>query len=204
MKHIIINIGRQFGSGGKEVAMEIGNRLGIHVYDNELLIKAAEQSGFSRELFNRNDEKRTLFGIPLSPGNFIGAGNCMDGGMLFKMQSKAIQDIAENESAVIVGRCADYVLRERKDILNVFISAPMSVRIRRICKRLDVSPEKAAEIIQKKDRKREAYYNYFTFGNWGAASNYDLCIDSSILGTAGTAGYIIDFARREGLTEDLA
>lgn len=202
MKQLIINIGRQFGSGGKAVANEIGHRLGINVYDNELIIKAAEESGFSSGLFTRNDEKRTIFGFSLPSNGFHEVGNCIDGGMIFKIQSKVIENIAEKESAVIIGRCADYILRDRENTLDVFITAPMSYRIRRVCKRLEVTPEKAVEIINRKDRKRETYYNYFTFGNWGVASNYDLCVDSSILGIEETAGMIIDFARRAGMTGD--
>ncbi|MCM1176360.1 MAG: cytidylate kinase-like family protein [Bacteroidales bacterium] len=199
MEHTVINVGRQFGSGGKAVALEIGKKLGVNVYDNELIIKAAEKSGFSPELFTRNDERRNFFGFPLPSNGFHLSDNFIDGGALFKIQSKVIEDIAETESAVIIGRCSDYILRDREKTLDVFITAPMSYRIRRVSKRMDITPEKAAEIINRQDRKRETYYNYFTFGNWGVASNYDLCIDSSILGIEGTADHIIGFARKAGI-----
>lgn len=199
MKNPVINIGRQFGSGGKAVAMEIGKRLGIDVYDSELITKAAEKSGFSSELFSQNDERRKLFGFPLLSNGFQLSDSCIDGGALFRIQSKVIEEIAEAGPAVIIGRCSDYILRDRENTLDVFITAPKSYRIRRVCKRMDITPEKAADIINRQDRKRETYYNYFTFGNWGVASNYDLCIDSSILGIEETAGMIIDFARRAGI-----
>ena len=109
-----------------------------------------------------------------------------------------IKDIAEHESAVIVGRCADYILRDRGFTLDVFITAPLGDRIRRVADRMKLSDDKAEDIIHSNDRKRETYYNYFTFGNWGVASNYDLCVDSSILGIEKTAEYIIEFARRAG------
>lgn len=197
---IIINVGRQFGSGGKQVALELGKRLGINVYDNELISKAAEASGFSKDFFTEKDEKRNLFSFSSFFSTQFGQPqNYVNENELFKIQSSVIRDIAEKESAVIVGRCADYILRDKDFTLDIFITAPLGTRKERIAERLGLSPEKAEETIARTDRKRETYYNYFTFGNWGVASNYDLCIDSSILGIEGTADYIIDFARRAGL-----
>ncbi len=201
-KELIINIGRQFGSGGRAVALEIGKILGIKVYDNELLTKAAEASGFSPELFKKNDEKKRFFGLfSFFSAHSIGLGhstNCIDEGALFKIQSGVIEDIAAHEGAVIVGRCSDYILRDRGNTLDVFITAPLEDRIGRIMERQGLSREKATDLIRVTDRKRESYYNYFSFGNWGVASNYDLCVDSSILGIEGTAKYIIEFARQSG------
>ena len=125
-------------------------------------------------------------------------GNCIDESALFKIQSNVIREIAEHESAVIVGRCADYILRDRGCTLDVFVSAPLEDRIKRVSERMGLTAEKAEDLIHSNDRKRETYYNYFTFGNWGVASNYDLCVDSSILGIEKTAEYIIEFARRAG------
>ena len=196
---LIINVGRQFGSGGKLVAMELGRLLGINVYDNELISKAAQVSGFSSEIFLKNDEKRSIFSFSsLFTPSLTGQENCLDDGALFKIQSRVIEDIAAGESAVIVGRCADYILRDRGCTLDIFITSPLSERKKRVSERMEISLEKAEDIIIRNDRKRETYYNYFTLGNWGVASNYDLCIDSSILGIEGTAKYIIDFARKAG------
>ena len=196
---LIINVGRQFGSGGKLVAMELGRLLGINVYDNELISKAAQVSGFSSEIFLKNDEKRSIFSFSsLFTPNLTGQENCLDDGALFKIQSRVIEDIAAGESAVIVGRCADYILRDRGCTLDIFITSPLAQRKKRVSERMELSLEKAEDIIIRNDRKRETYYNYFTLGNWGVASNYDLCIDSSILGIEGTAKYIIDFARKAG------
>ncbi len=201
MEKIIINIGRQFGSGGKQVALELGKKLGINVYDNDLITKAAEASGFSKDFFREKDEKRNLFSFSsfFSSHGFGIPDNYVNENELFKIQSSVIADIAEKESAVIVGRCADYILRDRGCTLDVFICAPLEARKKRVSERLGISPEKAEELISRTDRKRETYYNYFTFGNWGMASNYDLCIDSSILDISGTADYIIDFADRAGM-----
>ena len=199
---IIINVGRQFGSGGKLVALELGKMLGIKVYDNELITKAAESSGFSPEVFKVKDEKRNLFPVSsFFATPFGNAKNFINGENLFQIQSSVIRDIAEKESAVIVGRCADYILRDLDCTVDVFITAPMEDRIRRVTERMDLTEDKAGDLISKTDRKRETYYNYYTFGNWGMASNYDLCIDSSILGIEGTASYIIEFARRKGILQ---
>ena len=198
--NIIINIGRQFGSGGKLIALEIGKKLGIEVYDNELISKAAEESGFSKELFERSDERRSMFNLSsfFSSDRFLGTQNYVGENELFKIQSDVIREIAAKGSAIFVGRCSNYILREM-ECLDVFISAPMADRVRRVIERTGLSEEDAATRIGRQDRTRETYYNFFTFGNWGAASDYDLCIDSSILGIEGTADFIIDFGRKAGI-----
>ena len=198
--HIIINIGRQFGSGGKEVAVRIGSRLGIPVYDNELISKAAEESGFSKELFERSDEKRSMFNMFSFFGSdrFGSSQNYVGDNELFKIQSEVIRGIAEKGSAIFVGRCSNYILRDM-ECLDVFVCAPMEERIERVSERTGLDSESAASRIGRQDHTRQTYYNFFTFGNWGAASDYDLCIDSSILGIEGTAEFIIDFGRKAGL-----
>lgn len=200
-KDIIINIGRQFGGGGLGVASELGRRLGIPVYDRELIRKAAQDSGFSAELFEQSDEKRRTFSLSSIFTSIYSSPleNYMSDNGLFEIQCETIRKIAEQGPAVIVGRCSDYVLRDRGNTLNVFLTSPLPVRVERICRRHDLDADKAEALILQKDRSREEYYNYFTFGNWGVASTYDLCIDSSILGIEGTADFIIDFAKRSGL-----
>lgn len=198
---LIINVGRQFGSGGRLVAMALGRKLGIKVYDQELISRAAEESGFSKELFAKSDEKRNLLALSsfvVDVGRFGAADNYVSDNQLFVIQSNVIRSIADKESAVFIGRCSDYILRDRA-CLDVFITASDDVRIKRVSERMGISPDQAESLMRKKDRTRETYYNYFTFGNWGVASNYDLCIDSSILGIDGTADMIIDFCRRSGL-----
>lgn len=201
MKKIIITVGRQFGSGGHVVARSLSKKLGIPMYDSELITKAAEMSGFSTDFFKEKDEKRNIF--PLSnyfSSSILGAPqNFLNSDALFKIQSSVIKDIASKESAVIVGRCSNYLLRDLDCVLDVFITAPMKTRIARVSERNSLDEEKAKELILKSDKKRETYYNYFTFGAWGAASDYDLCVDSSILGIDGTADFIIDFAKKSSL-----
>lgn len=181
------------------MALALGKKLGIPVYDNELITKAAESSGFSPDVFKIKDEKRNLFPVSSFFATPFGTGkNFLNGENLFLIQSSVIRETAEKESAIIVGRCADYILRDMDCTVDVFITAPEEIRIKRIMERMNLNREKAEDLMEKTDRKRETYYNYYTFGNWGVASNYDLCVDSSILGIEGTAEYIIDFARRAG------
>ena len=200
-KKILINIGRQFGAGGKGVALILGERLGIPVYDNELLQKAAEESGFSPAFFRKSDERRrlwrfgSLFGLNRA-SSYAPSG--IDGTELFRYQSEAIRDIAQQGDAIFLGRASDYVLRDM-ECLDVFICAPLEDRVARVRERTGMSAEEAEKYILRKERNRENYYNFFTLGNWGVASNYDLCLDSSRLGLEGCADLIIDFGRKAGL-----
>lgn len=196
----IINVGRSFGSGGGYVAKAIGSKLGIPVYDNELISKVAEESGYSKGLFAKGEEKRSLFSV----SSFFASGRIsysdsgyMNDNVMFRIQSEVIRSIAENGDAIIIGRCSDYILRDLK-CLDVFVCAPLEYRINRLMESEGISADEAESLIRRKDRTRQTYYNYYTFGEWGVASNYDLCVDSSILGTEGTADYIIDFGKRAG------
>ena len=189
-KKLIITIGRQFGSGGKAVADELGRKLGIPVYDSELITEAARKSGISEEFFHKRDEKRRAL--------FIGLKSGMDDEVIFRIQSEVIRDLASKGSAIFVGRASDYVLRDL-DCIDVFISAPLEARVKRIMERQGLSESEAETLIERKDSGRAEYYDFFTFSKWGVAANYDLCIDSSILGIEGTADLIIDFARKRNL-----
>ena len=197
----IINVGRSFGSGGGFVAKAIGTKLGIPGYDNELISKVAEESGYSKSLFAKGEEKRSLFSV--SSFFASGRGSYSDSGyvndnVMFRIQSEVIRGIADKGDAIIIGRCADYILRDLK-CLDVFVCAPLEFRVKRLVESEKITPEEAEDLIRRKDRTRETYYNYYTFGEWGAASNYDLCVDSSVLGIDGTADYIIDFGKRASI-----
>lgn len=198
-KKIIINIGRQFGGGGLGVAYELGKKLGIPVYDKELIAKAAQDSGFSKGIFEESDEKKRLFSLSSIFANRFGdTENYMSDRGLFKMQSETIRKIAEQGSAIIVGRCSDYILRDMECTLDVFLTSPLEVRAARIAERSGLSLEEAEKLAEEKDKNRAEYYNYYTFTDWGVASTYDLCLDSSVLGIEGTADMIIEFARKAG------
>ena len=203
-KKILITIGRQFGSGGKAVAHILGGKLGIPVYDHELIDEAAKKSGFSKDLFEESDEKRRPFSLSsIFSSNRYGhfSDNFINDADLFRIQSETIRSLAEKGSAVFVGRASDFVLRD-KDSIDVFLTSPLEVRRHFVAAREGFTEEEAEDLILKREKEREAYYNYITFGNWGVASNYDLCIDSSILGFEGTADLIIEFARKRGYLTD--
>ncbi len=188
-KTILITVGRQFGSGGRLVAAELGKMLEIPVYDKELITAAAHKSGIAEEFFERRDEKRRTL--------YMGMRSGMDDEVMFRIQSDTIRDIASNGSAIFVGRASDYVLRDF-DCLDIFICAPLEDRIKRVCERNHgMSAKEAATLIARNDRGRADFYNFYTFTKWGSADNYDLCIDSSVLGIKPTAELIIDFLKKK-------
>jgi len=201
--HTIINVGRSFGSGGGYVGQAVAQKLGIPFYDNELISKASEEKGYSPNLFDDAERKRSIFSFSsfFSSGRMSYLENAyVNDDILFKVQSEVIRSIAEKGDAVIIGRCADYILRDLP-CLNVFVTGPEDYRIRRLTETEGLTPAEAEKLMRKKDRTREAYYNYYTMGAWGQASNYHLCLDSSILGIDGTAQAIIDFGRKAGLVK---
>ncbi|HIY46447.1 MAG TPA: cytidylate kinase-like family protein [Candidatus Alistipes faecigallinarum] len=204
-EHFVINIGRQLGSGGRDIAAIIARRLGIKLYDKELINLAAEQSGLCAEFFEKADEKEsrnvlsTMIGYLRSPfaGGCANVPNVLSNDALFKIQSDVIRDLAEHESCIFVGRCADYILREHPRRVDIFISADDSDRVRRICTRTGCTAEEARTRMERGDAQRADYYNYYSSKTWGAASTYHLCINSSIFGDEGTADFILEFASRK-------
>ena len=202
MKKIIINIGRQFGCGAKDVADAIGRKTGITVYDSELLRKAAQDFGFSESLFCCSDEKKRSFSLSsIFNSNIFGCSSMNDDASLFAMQAEAIKNIARNGSAIIIGRAANYILRDLDCCLDVFLTCPLEERAKRVALREGMCEEDALEHIQRREKERRDYYNTFTFGDWGMASTYDLCIDTSVLGVEGTADFILEFAKKTGKYE---
>lgn len=202
MKKIIINIGRQFGCGAKDVADALGRKTGIPVYDSELLKKAAQDFGFSESLFSGSDEKKRSFSLAsIFNSNIFGCSSMNDDASLFAMQAEAIKNIARNGSAIIIGRAANYILRDHDFCLDVFLTCPLEERTKRVAHREGLSEEDALEYIERREKERRDYYNTFTFGDWGMASTYDLCVDTSLLGVEGTAEMILDFARKTGRYE---
>ena len=201
----VINIGRQLGSGGKAVGEDVARRLGIGVYDKQLINLAAEQSGLCPEVFERVDEKEsrnllsTLVAYLRSPivGSEYAGSNVLSNDALFKIQSDVIRDIASRESCIFVGRCADYILRDHPRAVNVFVTGAPEDRVRRLCEQENVTPEEAEAQMERTDARRASYYDYFSSGKWGEAATYHLCIDSSVLGIEGTADFIREFAERK-------
>lgn len=174
----VITIGRQYGSGGRFIAQKLAEQLGINFYDNDLLTKVAEETGMSKAVLDNYDEKRDSFFAGIVPSSF-GADMSL-GQKVFLAQFEVIRHLAERESCIIVGRCADYVLREFPNVVNVFVTAPMEKRIERVEKYYGVDPRKSRDIIVKMDKKRSNYYNFYSDKKWDRADSYNLTIDSSI------------------------
>ena len=201
MKHIIINIGRQLGSGGHDIGRMLALDFQAKYYDRELLNLAAKESGLSESIFEQNDEKKGFFRGLLN----LGAPHLSGGGYkqglsqesLFQFQSDAIKKAAKEGSCVFVGRCADYVLRDFGNVVNVFITASMKYRIDQIMNKQHLDHDAAQRYIEQKESDRASYYNYYTGKKWGAAESYDLCIDASILGLAETEKLIAEFIRKK-------
>ena len=199
--HYVINLGRQLGSGGKVIGEMIAKRLNISFYDRELIQLAADESGLCKEFFEKADERaqQSLIGglfsarIPFITDGTIPYGSCLNNDSLFKIQSDVIRELAENQSCLFVGRCADYILRDHPRQVNIFISAAKEARIQRLMQLHEINAEQAEEMIEKADKKRAAYYNYYSYKTWGAASTYHLCVDSSVLGIEKTVDYVLEF-----------
>ena len=200
-KKIIINVGRQIGSGGRIVAQQLAKDFGCKFYDKELLNLAAKESGFSEKFFEQNDEQKgflkNLFHVHvplLGTSDFY--KNDFSQESLYQFQSDAIRKAASEGSCVFVGRTADYVLREHRNMVTVFVTADIDERIKNVCHRLGCSPDEARKLIESRENTRSSYYNYYTGKRWGDSSSYDLCVNSSLLGLEGTKNFIADFVRR--------
>ena len=191
----IITIGRQFGSGGKEIGIRVAKELGIPFYDKELLQEAAKQSGLCEKIFEHFDErpKRLLSSIAMDSYMFAlpgtGAGDSLEQ-QVYLATFDTIRHIAAQGPCVMIGRCADYALADDPNHLSLFIYAPMDVRIQRVAKRQHITPEEARKLIIKTDKRRASYYEYYSSQKWGAVESYDFCLDSSYLGLGGTVELI--------------
>ncbi len=193
MKYVI-TISREYGSGGRFIGRQLAKRLGINFYDNELLAQASEQSGMSKSVFENYDEKKDGFFSGIVPTSY-GFDMSM-GQKVFLAQFDAIRTIAQRESCVIIGRCADYVLRDMPNAVSVFIHASMDKKIERAIKYYGVDPKKAKDTIIKMDKKRRNYYNFYSDRDWGKANTYDLCLTSDI-GLDESVDAIKTFAERK-------
>ena len=198
----VITIGRQFGSGGREIGEMVANMYGIKCYDKELLSRAARESGFCEEMIQNHDERPTnsfLYNLVMDTYSFgYNASSFVDmpiSHKVFLAQFDTIKKIAEEGPCVIVGRCADYALSEYDNVLNLFIHADEDFKIKRIKERFDdvKTDEQARDMMNKKDKQRQSYYNYYSSKKWGRADSYDLCINSSILGIEGTVKFITQY-----------
>lgn len=200
--NLVITIGRQCGSAGRQIGQEIARQLGIKCYDKELLSLAAKNSGLCQELFETHDEKPTssfLYSLVMdtySLGYTTSAYMDMPiNHKVFLAQFDTIKKLADEESCVIVGRCADYALADYPNVATVLISGDEPDKIKHLMKMYNVDEAKARDIMIKTDKKRSSYYNYYSSKKWSDARSYDLCVNSSTLGFDGTVKLIIDFAK---------
>ena len=190
MRNLVVAIGREFGSGGKEIGQKLADRLNIKCYDSELLSIAAKNSGFCEEILQKNDEKPTnsfLYSLVMDTYSMSGYTSAPFVDMplnhkVFLAQFEAIKKLASEEPCVIVGRCADYALAGDPDCVSVFIHADMDFRLK-------------IDFINKTDKKRANYYNYYSSKKWGDARSYDFCLDSSVLGIDKTVDMIIEYLK---------
>ncbi|WP_026494645.1 AAA family ATPase [Butyrivibrio sp. WCD3002] len=198
----IITIGRQFGSGGREIGVKVAEYFGIKFYDKELLTRAAKESGFAQEMIQDHDERPTtsfLYNLVMDTYSFgYNSSSFVDmpiSHKIFLAQFDTIKKIADEGPCVIVGRCADYALADYKNVVNVFIHADEEDKIERVMSRYPdiTTKDKALEMLLKKDKQRQSYYNYYSSKKWGRSDTYDLTINSSCLGIDGTVKLITQF-----------
>lgn len=203
MDNYVITIGRELGSGGKHIGEIMAKQLNIPIYDRRLLDMAAQESGFNKEIFQKADEIsdksllasaiRSISSSVASMTNFY--KNSMSKDSLFQFQSDAIREKTKTESCIIVGRCADYILRDHPRHINIFIRADKEDRIRFISERYNITKAEAEKKIEKVDDQRSEYHDFYCETNWGDSRAYDICVNSSILGTERTAQYLLEYVK---------
>jgi len=196
----VITIGRQLGSGGKIIGEKLSERFSIPLYDKELINLASSKSGLKTDFFEKADEKKSFFSF----GNIFGfrtsslehsGENYLSNETLFQIQSEVIKNLAQKESCIIVGRCADYILRNEQNLLKIFISANLNDRINRLMQTASRTEKEIKSLIESTDKKRADYYRFFSNQTWGEAKNYDLCINSSVIGIEKSVDFIENFAK---------
>jgi hypothetical protein len=202
--HLVITVGRQFGSGGRELGRKIADLLGIKYYDKELLSHAASDAGLSQEFVENNDERfprfissSISFAMGFNSMSWYQNPTSISGDSIYETQSDVIRQLAAAGPCVIVGRSADYVLRDNPFTVNIFVHAPAECCIDRIMARSDISSRAKADKLRRQTNKlRAAYYNFYTDKHWGDAASYDLCFDTSLLPTEAIAEIVAQYVRR--------
>ncbi len=195
-KSCLITIGREYGSGGREIGEKVAARLGLDFYDKELIELASQKSGLNKELFDKADEKKSFsviggdFSLRSSLINSLNTGFFLSNESLFNIQSEVIREMAKGGNALFVGRCADYVLKDFSGLLSIFIFAEKEERIERVSIRRSISLDEAASLIYKEDKRRASYYNYFSNKKWGDPHSYHISVNSTILGIEGAVKLI--------------
>ncbi len=196
----IITITRQFGSGGHDIGEALAKKLGIPFYDKELISIAAKESGICPEVFEAVDEKATnslLYSLSVGlysfGSGFTNTGELPVNDRLYILQHKIIKELAEKENFVVVGRCADYILKDKVNVVKVFIYADLETRINRAIERNDIESDRAKQAVIKADKSRANYYSFYSGKKWGQPENYDLCINSTDLSTEQAVDLILSY-----------
>lgn len=195
---MIITIGRQHGSSGREIARLLAEKLNYKCYDKEIVDEAANHSDFSRDLIDAFDEKR-MSAFILHAGGYGLNENFRLNMQVVSAQFEAMRNIAENGNCIFVGRCADYILRDHDDLISVFILGDMDERLKCLERRQGLDEVEARKKIKEVDKDRSSFYRYYSDQTWGDAQNYDMCINSSKLGVEGTVQVILDYIKVRGL-----
>ena len=205
MKNYIVTIAREYGSGGRECGKKLAELTGYKFYDKDLITLAAQKSGMSTDALNSVDEKAAsslLYTLALGSSicnSGMGSVNLPINDKLFVVQSQIIKDIANSgEGAIIVGRCADYVLSERDNVVKIYITSDFDTRVNTVMKRHDLTQSQARDLIIKTDKRRSNYYSYYTGEKWGKADKYDVVVSTARIGIDGAAGLIADYIKMLG------
>ena len=205
MKNYIVTIAREYGSGGRECGKKLAELTGYKFYDKDLITLAAQKSGMSTDALNSVDEKAAsslLYTLALGSSIYnsgMGSVNLPINDKLFVVQSQIIKDIANSgEGAIIVGRCADYVLSERDNVVKIYITSDFDTRVNTVMKRHDLTQSQARDLIIKTDKRRSNYYSYYTGEKWGKADKYDVVVSTARIGIDGAARLIAAFIKRLG------
>ena len=191
MGKFVITIGRQSGTGGREIGMKLAEKLGVKCYDKELITRAAKESGLAEEIIDTHDEKPNksfLYSLVMDSyemGFGSGYTDIPLSHKVFLAQLNAIKQIADEESCVIVGRCADYALEGRENLFRIFITGEEEHKVERLERTYNLNADDARALMKKKDKERASYYNYYSNKDWGKADSYDICLSSTLLGVEG-------------------
>ena len=203
----VITLGRQLGSNGKMIGKVLAEKLGYKFYDKELIARAARESGLSENLFEEMDEKPTssllyslVMGVQSGQGLYYHYNDILNTDNLFKIQADLIKKIADEGPCVIVGRCADYILREKKELIKLFLYASPENRIKTLMERDSMSEKEARTAVSRADKRRSNYYNFYTNSDWGKVNNYHLCMDTAVLPQEACVELLYSFVKEKEKT----
>ncbi len=202
MDNTVITLGRQLGSNGRIIGKALADKLGYKFYDKDLIARVAKDNGLSENLFREMDEKPTssllyslVMGVQSSKGLYYHYNDMLNGDNLFRLQADLIKKIAQEEPCIIVGRCADYILRDNPNLIKLFLYADIESRIRTLVERNNMDEKEARSAVHKADKRRANYYNFYTNSEWGCVNNYHLCMDTTALSQTDSVNYLYDYIR---------